>query len=66
MANGRQRSEVEFDELRELCEMAGDKRSLAIGMTGLVMKHTLNARYAKRLALPQSILGCWKRSMTLS
>ena len=25
-----------FDELRELCDAAGDKRSLAIGMTGLI------------------------------
>ena len=29
-------AETGFDELRELCEAAGDKRSLAIGMTGLV------------------------------
>jgi adenylate cyclase len=40
-------AEVGFDELRELCEAAGDKRSLAIGMTGLVMKHVLNAHYAE-------------------
>ncbi|OBF32442.1 cyclase [Mycobacterium sp. ACS1612] len=45
-------AEVNFDELRELCEEAGDKRSLAIGMTGVVMKHALNSRYqdASRLA----------------
>jgi adenylate cyclase len=30
-------AETGFDELRDLCEMAGDKRSLAIGMTGVVM-----------------------------
>ena len=29
-------AETGYDELRELCEQAGDKRSLAIGMTGLV------------------------------
>ncbi len=29
-------AEIGFDELRELCTEAGDKRSLAIGMTGLV------------------------------
>ena len=29
-------AETGFDELRELCDDAGDKRSLAIGMTGLV------------------------------
>ena len=28
-----------FDELRELCSVAGDKASLAIGMAGLVMDH---------------------------
>jgi class 3 adenylate cyclase len=28
-----------FDELRELCAVAGDKASLAIGMAGLVMDH---------------------------
>jgi adenylate cyclase len=41
-----------FDELRELCEAAGDKRSLAVGMAGLVMKEFTNARYpeASRLA----------------
>jgi hypothetical protein len=45
-------AEVNFDELRDLCEAAGDKRSLAVGMTGLVMKHSLNAQYreASRLA----------------
>ena len=45
-------AEVNFDELRELCEAVGDKRSLAVGMTGLVMKHSLNAHYreASRLA----------------
>ena len=40
-------AEVAFDELRELCELAGDKRSLAIGMTGLVMKHALNSEHEK-------------------
>jgi len=33
-----------FDELRELCVAARDQRSLAIGMTGLVMARYLNAR----------------------
>jgi adenylate cyclase len=41
-----------FDELRDLCTTAGDKRSLAIGMTGLLMAQYLNAhhREASRLA----------------
>src|SRR6516164_1019224 len=33
-----------FDELRELCTAAGDRRSLAIGMTGQLMAHYTNAR----------------------
>jgi adenylate cyclase len=33
-----------FDELRDLCTIAGDQRSLAIGMAGLIMDHQLNAR----------------------
>ena len=37
-----------FDELRELCELADDKRSLAIGMTGFVMKHALELRVPTR------------------
>jgi adenylate cyclase len=41
-----------FDELRDLCTAAGDRRSLAIGMTGLVAEHYLKAhrREASRLA----------------
>jgi adenylate cyclase len=33
-----------FDELRELCMAAGDKASLAIGMSGLVMEHVVRGR----------------------
>ena len=33
-----------FDELRELCAVAGDKASLSIAMAGLVMDHLHNAR----------------------
>jgi adenylate cyclase len=41
-----------FDELRDLCTAAGDQRSLAIGMTGLVMAQNMNAhrQEASRLA----------------
>jgi class 3 adenylate cyclase len=47
-----------FDELRDLCIAAGDQRSLAIGMTGLVMAHFLNARRreASRLAAEHTAL----------
>lgn len=33
-----------FQELRDLCSRAGDKASLALGMTGMVMDHMMNAR----------------------
>jgi AAA ATPase domain len=33
-----------FDELRELCSVAGDKASLAIAMAGLVMDHAFQGR----------------------
>jgi adenylate cyclase len=41
-----------FDELRELCTAVGDRRSLAIGMAGLVTEHFLKAhrREASRRA----------------
>jgi class 3 adenylate cyclase len=41
-----------FDELRELCNAAGDKASLAIAMAGLVIDHAFQARLreASRLA----------------
>ncbi len=34
-----------FDELRDLCTATGDKRSLAIGMAGLLMAQSLHAHY---------------------
>jgi adenylate cyclase len=33
-----------FEEMRDLCAAAGDQRSMAIGMTGLVASQTINAR----------------------
>jgi class 3 adenylate cyclase len=44
-----------FEELRELCSAAGDKVSLAIGMTGLVAEllYTGNSREGSRLASEQ-------------
>jgi adenylate cyclase len=41
-----------FDELRELCNAAGDRQSLAIGMTGLMTWQTMKAhrREASQLA----------------
>ncbi|WNG94070.1 adenylate/guanylate cyclase domain-containing protein [Mycobacterium sp. ITM-2016-00318] len=47
-----------FDELRDLCVEAGDQRSLAIGMTGLVMKEFMNGHTGdgSRLATEHSAL----------
>src|SRR6516164_2311869 len=47
-----------FDELRDLCTAEGDQRSLAIGMTGLVVAHYTNARRreASRLATEHTAL----------
>jgi class 3 adenylate cyclase len=39
-----QESRVRFAELRELCEMAGDSVSLAIGMSGVVTEHQYAGR----------------------
>ena len=47
-----------FEELRDLCALAGDKASLTIGMTGMVMDHMMHARLreASRLASEQMAL----------
>ncbi|HZU47398.1 MAG TPA: adenylate/guanylate cyclase domain-containing protein [Mycobacterium sp.] len=47
-----------FEELRELCTAAGDKASLAIGMSGLVNEHMMAARVteASRLVAEQMAL----------
>ena len=47
-----------FQELRELCALVGDKASLALGMTGMVMDHMMHARLreAARLATEQLAL----------
>jgi adenylate cyclase len=49
---GGRSAETGFGELRELCNAAGDQRSLAIGMVGLVAAALMNARReeASRLA----------------
>jgi hypothetical protein len=51
-----------FDELRELCNAAGDKASLAIGMAGLAMEHVLHGRIfdasrqaSEQMAIAESI-----------
>ena len=37
-------SRTRFEELRELCTLADDKASLAIGMTGMLGEHFMHAR----------------------
>jgi adenylate cyclase len=51
-------ADTAFDELRALCAAAGDKRSLAIGMAGLVMALTFHGNYreASRLASEYTML----------
>ncbi|HTD78850.1 MAG TPA: cyclase, partial [Chloroflexota bacterium] len=51
-------SQGRFVELRELCAAAGDKVSLAIGMTGLITEHLYagRAREGSRLASEQMAL----------
>lgn len=44
-------SDTGFEELRELCERAGDKRSLAIAMAGLPVTMTLLNRHRQGAAL---------------
>jgi hypothetical protein len=48
-----------FDELRELCAAAGDKSSLALGMSGLLYDHMIHARVreAAECASEQMVLA---------
>ena len=53
-----QESRGRFEELRELCSAAGDKVSLAIGMTGPVteLRYAGRSREGSRLASEQMAL----------
>lgn len=55
---GGELADVGFDELRDLTTAAGDKRSLAIAMGGLVQMLNFHGRYteASRLAAEQTVL----------
>jgi adenylate cyclase len=46
-----------FDELRELCRAAGDQRSLAIGMAGLMTAQEMNARWRESSRLATELEG---------
>ena len=49
---GSNAADIHFDELRELCTAAGDRRSLAIGLSALVTAHAIEShrREASHLA----------------
>nr|WP_255605303.1 adenylate/guanylate cyclase domain-containing protein [Mycolicibacterium xanthum] len=46
-----------FDELRQLCTAAGDKASLAIAMTGMVMDHAYQGRVRKASSLASEAMS---------
>jgi hypothetical protein len=46
-----------FDELRQLCTVAGDKASLAIGMAGLVIDHAFQARVREASQLASEVMA---------
>ena len=48
--------DAEFQELRELCTMAGDQRSLAIGLAGLVTAYLLAAHRREASSLATELI----------
>jgi class 3 adenylate cyclase len=46
-----------FEELRELCTLAGDKASLAMGMAGLVMEHWAHGRMREASLLASELMA---------
>jgi class 3 adenylate cyclase len=48
---------VRFDELRQLCDAAGDKASLAIGMTGLLADHIYRGHMREALPLASEAMA---------
>jgi adenylate cyclase len=49
-------SDPGFNELSELCSATGDRRSLAIGMTGLVIAKNMNAHYREAADLGTKLI----------
>ena len=45
--SGVDRLDIDFDELRALCAAAGDKRSLAIGMGGMLLARNLHGKLGR-------------------
>jgi len=50
-------SQPDFDELRDLCTAANDKRSLAIGMSGLVISQNMNGHLREGSHLATELVG---------
>ncbi|MFZ0834521.1 MAG: AAA family ATPase, partial [Mycobacterium sp.] len=50
-------ADLRFDELRELCEAAGDKRSLAVGMAGAVVVDFTKAQRRAASNLASELMG---------
>jgi len=50
-------SGARFEELRQLCAAAGDKASLAIGMTGLVVDHVHQGRMREASQLASEVMA---------
>ena len=46
-----------FDELRELCRVAGDQRSMAIGMAGLMTAQEMDASWRDSSRLATELVG---------
>ncbi|KAA1250630.1 hypothetical protein F0Q45_08595 [Mycobacterium simiae] len=54
---GRDASDTGFEELRELCAVAGDEFSLAIGMSGSIMALVVNGRGRDAARLACELIG---------
>ena len=50
-------SGTRFEELRQLCSVAGDKASLAVGMAGLMMEHTWHSRVREASQLASEFMA---------
>jgi adenylate cyclase len=49
--------EAEFAELRDLCAAAGDQRSLAIGMAGLIQARFMNSQVSQATGYASELVG---------
>ena len=49
--------ETEFAELRDLCNAAGDQRSLAVGMAGLIQARFTNSQVSQATGYATELVG---------